>query len=723
MASKFFFFFLACSPLNCFSEEKCEPLIPKLSTYELKNLFAQTCIPSIQKNSYSVTVDLMNPYYSEGVLNTEDGGVVKGEDFYLQAQKIKYTYTSNGGVLVHQIQAEGNILLHYQGRVFVGKKIFFNFVTGQGVIEEGRTLATPFYVSSKKIYVFPNKKYQAIDASLTSCEHVSSSWDIHAKKICVENKYLDAKGVRFRFLDSFSLPLPSFYLNLEKEKQYPLLQYQVLFEKWRPRISFRYQAYSWEEFFLFLRLDYLLPEDAWKNSQWQKGFGGAIETEYFSKDKKSFLLTRNYIANDILIDEPHQKLLYRLQGEGSFLSNNEKTTGYISWDKFSDIKMSGDFDTEDFEVNPRKRNELLIRHKENYLITSLYVHPRLNPFETINQDLPTYKLLPYPLFSKDSKIISDNWLKTSYLNLEYSNDLDGALKDYDSIRLQNYHNIYRNFSLGPVSITPNTGISGIFYSNTPKESSKGIGLFFYGLDAHTEVYKCYDQKKHIIRPYITYQQLFASSNPNSHFIFSLDDGYNNFSELKSGIKNLIYSKENTSTWIIDLYALAFFDQNKIQTVQKLYCSCQWLLPYLDFTADTAYDFEHSTLDHSNFLSRLTVNEDLAFSLEFRYRSKFCWRKSDYTNYFVDITRNQNDLLLSPLSDRRISLLTNIFFRLSPFWACHIQSHHGFYREKMLPFNEFKIDLLTSLSTFWKVTLSFEHTEGGNQWSVSYKLIK
>jgi hypothetical protein len=111
------------------------------------------------------------------------------------------------------------------------------------------------------------------------------------------------------------------------------------------------------------------------------------------------------------------------------------------------------------------------------------------------------------------------------------------------------------------------------------------------------------------------------------------------------------------------------------------------------------------------------------SLEFRYRSKYYWRKADHNSLFFDAKRKEKESLLSPLSDRRNTVLTNIFFRINPYWTCHIQSHHGWHRAKEKGYNEYKIDVSRIISTSWKLYISYQHTQTDDRFNLSLSLMK
>ncbi len=110
----------------------------------------------------------------------------------------------------------------------------------------------------------------------------------------------------------------------------------------------------------------------------------------------------------------------------------------------------------------------------------------------------------------------------------------------------------------------------------------------------------------------------------------------------------------------------FSDPTIPQFIPRLYLWLEWRLPSVYLSFHNAWNFRNQVLDFSNARCRWTINENIALSLETRYRSQYDWRKADHENFILDVTRSESQLLSSPLSDRRLTLLTDLFVRLSPF---------------------------------------------------------
>jgi hypothetical protein len=660
--------------------------------------------------SGGIELNLRNPSLQEGVLSTNEGGVITGEDLRIQAEEIRYSG--------QKIEASGNLLIQYKGRAYVGKKLEYDVPSKTGTIEEGKTFSSMWYVVADKIFMQSDGSYKADGVSITTCENSDSSWDIHAKKIEGKKKDLiHAKKVRFRLFKMPTLWLPSFHVNLKKFRE-PILRYSVNWDKGSgPRASVRYQLYSWEDFALYGRVDWRM----------KRGFGGAIETEYVPSHERTSFVTRSYLATDTLENAPTDfERRYRVEGLFKHASSSLQTHTTLSWDKYSDVRMPQDFRSDDFELGPPKRTLFYLHHQEKNLTTYLKVRPRVNPFESIKQDLPTLFLSLRPTEIGQSGIFFDHFSKASYIDFAYSNELTESLGGFRSIRLELRDAIYRPVRMGPLIATPLAGFLGIFYSDSPESTSKAVASFAYGGRLYAEGVRRFDRHKHIVQPYAEYMGLTRPTTPpDQHYIFTIADGYDRLNQIRGGVRQLLFHpSEIEPIFTSDLYANAFMTDRTIpQWIPKTYLLFTWKAERFHFTSHTCWNFENKTLDFCNNRALVTVTDDLAFTLEARYRSRFDFRKADHENFILDVTRSEEDLLSSPLSDKRLALLTHLFYRPSPFWEIHFRSHHAFLRPEEPPYNEFKFDLFTYIASAWKVRLTYTHTEKDDRVTAGINLIK
>lgn len=662
-----------------------------------------------------VTVDLQKPTFKDGVLTTDKGGVIYGPDLRIQAKHIRYLNKGKN----HKIEGKGDLLVQYKGRAYLGEEVVFDLSKKTGIVHEGKTYASPWYIGGNEIELKADGSYHVQNATLTTSDERDANWDLFASQVDVqEREIFTAHNIRFRLFQVPTLWLPYFKLNLKKSSE-PIFRYFMNWDKGQgPRISGRYQIYSNESLALYLRGDYRL----------RKGAGGALETIYQPPHGRTRFITKSFVASDFLQNNPVKKRRFRLQGEFHATSKRGKTHADITWDRYSDILMPQDFKSEDFEVNTALKTELNINHKERDLITILNVRPRMNSFQTIKQNLPNFFLTMRPLKLGKTGIISKNYLKLSYLDFKYSKELVQSLQNFDSSRLETRQEAYRPFRLGPIIFTPKIGTIGVFYGENPEEHSRGLGALLYEGLIQTYLHRYYADFKHVFRPYISYKGMSSPTiDVDQHFIFSIQDGIERLNQLTGGIETFLFAKNQESIeprFTANLYAQGFFTTKKIpQFIPKLYLKMAWNYPIFSIFTTSAWNFRHQTLDYTNIHAKWTLNQNVAFNIEGRYRSRFDWRKADRENFILDVSRSESELLLSPLSDRRITLLTDCFFRFNPFWSCHVQSHQGWYRLNETPYNEFKIDLSTIITSNWRLQLIYTHTQEDDRVAAAISLIK
>ena len=665
-------------------------------------------------------VDLKNPNFTNGILTTHEGGVIKNSDMRIQAKTIQYIKRPEDGTPVHKIEAEGSLMMVYKDMVFVGDELEYDFITKTGVIYNGKTFARSWYLRGDKIYLKRDGSYKIENVSITTCENKQSSWDIFVEKVSVENRELmSAKNVHFRLFELPTIWIPSFKLNIKKIFKKPIIQYKIDWKNLlkKPGGYIRYNAYSWKDLALFLRFDY----------RYKLNFGGAIETEYFPSHKRTSLLTSSYIGKDMIPNDPTIKMRYRYQGEYKHKSVNGRTSAFITWDKYSDLRMPNDFKSDDFEMSVAKKTEILWRHQKNDFITTAHAQARINSFETINQDLPTIYVNIRPMSFAKTGIIFSNWAKFSYLDYVYSKDISG-LNNLVSMRGEIHNELYKPIRLSGVTITPKIGFTGIYYHSSPDKDPKAIASFLYGGRIQTDLFRYYDKHKHIIEPYAEYRGITSPQiTPEEHYIFSIDDGYNSINMVRVGILNRFFTFRKYKvkpTFEADIYTNLFLkDLQSHLIAPKGYLNLTWNLSSLFLFSENGWNFNNQSFDFSNARLGWTVNENIAVAVEIRYRSKYEWRKADRDNYIMNVSRPEDNMLTTPLSDKRCTFLTHLFVRINPYWACHFQSFHGWNRNNEAPYNEFKIDFDTLLSSSWKVRLSFSHTELENSFSFTCFLIK
>lgn len=683
--------------------------------------------------SQDLKVDLRNPSFSDGVLSTECGGVLSGPDIRIQAERIFYTKKTIDGEELNEVIAEGCLLLELGEYVFTGDRLEYDFNSKTGVIFNGRTMVEPWFFGGEYVYLQAGSCYHLFNAFATTSPGETPDWSISAEEATLSNAtFLTAKNVKFSL---FQLPVfwvPSLNTDLDTIFDSPI-RYSV---KWGSRQGHRfgmvYELFSWNRWKTFLRLDYRI----------KRGLGGGFETYYSSPDRRTTLETINYVARDSSIIHPGQRFRYRFQGIGNSLLMDDKISVHLSYDKISDIDMPTDYNDRGLELDTAGRTELLVRRGEEGWISNFITRVRINNFQTLKQELPTFETNLRPFTLWNSGIISENMFKVSYLDFVYGNN-QLFHHDYRSSRIELAPLLYRHFKLGHINVTPEMGGIAIAYGNSPGSSSKYLALGKFGCNLNIDIWRHYDQFKHVITPFIQYDYYTSPTvSPNSryifdpeegrsrlemmhgsHYIFDIEDGWARLDMMQFGVEQSLYRKQENGLISRPLYAIlyanAFFDTHTFpQAIPKVYADVVFnSFSFLQHTLSTAWNFNQNLLDYYNVRCEWTVNEDIAIAAEYRHRSAFDWRKADRTNFILDSFRTVQELRRSQVSDRRDTLLFHIFWRFHPCWAFQFESRHGWNREKQPNYNEFEIDLLGTLPSALNFKLSYQHREDDDRLSV------
>lgn len=684
----------------CFSEENPTNPLPLANAFE--EIFKQ-----------GVVVDLRSPLLKNGVLSTNKGGVVTAPGIRIQAKNI--TYTKNASSF--KVEAYEDLMVEYGDRVFIGKHIEYDFNLNSGTITEGTTSIDPWFIGGALVRLKPNGEYQIEDGYITTCENIDSEWQVSAKNVLVpkDNK-ITANNIQVRFLNLPLFWLPSFKGNIKKFLRAPV-RWQVHWGGARgTRLTMRYRFLSKKQLNAYMRIDYRLS----------RGFGMGIETNYLSKSQKTSFLTRNYLAYDISSSDPKKHRRYRFEGQYNKSFQDDRTSLDIKYDKLSDSEMPSDFDDSDFHLETAQRTEFLLRRREDPWILSLITRARINSFQSLRQETPTLEWRIKPFNIAETGILSDNNFKASYLSFEHAKHIDRS-RNFESSRFQSQNFLYRPFKSKYGTFTPKAGIICSYYDKSPLDTPSGTLLSITGGEINVPLHQTRGKKKHIITPYLTYDYYKNfKNNVEEHYIFDFDDSWSSLNMMRLGFKNSLYEKKEHEIHPVldlDIYANAFFQTKTFpRKIPKIYADLSFSkFQNLAFKADGAWNFDQKKVDRYNLLARWTKNEDFALSAEYRSREAFDWRKADKQNFFLESFRNENVLANSTLSDKRATVLGNLYCRLSHNLVAHIQSRHGYKRADAPKYNEFQLDILTSIRCGWRLKLSFQNTESDNRVSFHVRL--
>lgn len=671
--------------------------------YSFGNLKAQELT---QPHDNEVIVEFREPTYSEGILTTEKGGVIRSQNIRIQARNIRYDKKT--------ILAEEDLILEFGNYIIVGDRLEYNFEEKNGKVFNARSSIEPWNFGGEIIELNPDQSIRIINGFFTTSDIIPSEWAITVVEATInQEKDICAKHIKFRYVNFPFFWIPRYKTNLNTIYDSPI-KYRVRFGgEQGPRLGLIYEAISWQRFKLFLRLDYRL----------KRGLGGGIETYYRSADHKTEYHGINYIARDSSVTNPHEKVRYRFEGVFRSKVLDDKVFIEMSYDKLSDKDMPTDYYDKSLEIETAESTQIRIWRQEEHWITNFFTKLRINNFQTINQELPSLTFTIHPFTIGDSGIIIQNYFKGSYLDFKYANNLCNV-QDYNSTRFEYRAFLYRPFHLPFCNFIPEIGAVNIFYGNSPQENAKWTSLALFGFEGNIPLHKNLQSSKHILEPYLKYTLLtFPTTPPHKHYIFDIQDGLFRLNTSRFGIRNSFYKKIGDGSisrfFYLDLYGYAFFKTKTLPiTIPKIYADMKiQSLSILQHYIETAWDFRNNILDHFNFRTEWTASDNLALSAEYRYRDQYDWRKAEKFNFILESFVSQKKLLHSNLSDKRNTLLFNIYYRFRPNWAFECESRQGWNRRHEPSYNEYEFDLITTIYTAWNVRFSFQHKEDDNRFAI------
>ncbi|MDN3508042.1 MAG: hypothetical protein P0S94_03890, partial [Simkaniaceae bacterium] len=478
------------------------------------------------------SIQLNDPEYSGGIIRTQEGGVVKGGGVRIQAQKIDYKKKVEDGELVRTVVAEGDLVVDYHGRIFVGQRLEYDFVTGKGTIENAVASVGAWFVGGDKITLNDDGSVQVFNAYITASTNKQREWDIYSSMMKIDKESeISSRGVQVRVARAPVFWIPAFRANLKTISDHPV-RYSLSWDRGQgPQLSMRYRLYSWEDFNLYGRFDY----------RWKRGPGGAIEADYASPDGRTKLKSKNFYAYDTFWndnDPNKREKRFRLQGIYHSETVSKNTTFDLTYDKISDRNMPGDFRSDEFELNTAMRTQVALKHNTQHYMAGVNVRPRINYFQGFKQELPTIHMATKPFVFPKTGAILDNRLRLSFLDYDYSSEVQGLIPDFSSMRGQIHEELYRPFNLNGLIITPFAGFDGIVYSNSPNEESITQAIFAYGARGYATFAHTFNQGTHTITPYAEYKGLSRPiHDEDEYFIFGIGDGFHRLNLLRFGVKN------------------------------------------------------------------------------------------------------------------------------------------------------------------------------------------
>lgn len=661
--------------------------------------------------SQPLNVQLQSPVYQNGVTSTEQGGIISGNDLFIQAKKMKHIQRQDGDKFIRRIEAEEDLLFRFKNRVYIGRRLEFDLDSQTAIVYDVLTDSGPWFLGGSKLFLKPDGSGIIYDCYMTTDESEKTDWTIQAKEVYLsKNNTIKAQNVRFTLFKKPIFWLPNLTKDLNKESSSPL-RYRVNYQSKALRLGISYTFETGQNWENRLLLDIST----------KRGLAGGFVTEYKNPNHKEAFNTFNYYAHDIATNDSDRMHRYRFQGKYTNSYFEDKVGFRAGYDRLSDSNFAGDFTHRGLDSGRAGPTEAQFTRTEPNWISSLNTKVRINDFQTVKQQLPLFQFNARPIQLGQSNWVLDNRLNAGYLHYLYANQTPDV-HNFHSSRAEVKQKLYRAYPAGPFSITPSLGYRAIGYGNSPQNDSRLLAQGVLGLECHTRFIRHGSWAKSAVEPYAQYEYFTKPSvKPPNHYLFDLQDGLYLQNTLRFGARNFIFMPQSQVN--IDLYSRVFFDTPKIGThVPTIFLDGAWkATPYSTYDIKTGWDTQRHNLDHFNARANLTVSQDVAFALEYRHRNAWSWRKVDRENFMIDGFRAQEELRHSQLSDRRNAFLTHLFFRLTPSISTEFVTRHGWRRHNAKPYTECEVNVGTLFRGMVKLTFTFRHRATGNDYGFDFSL--
>ena len=652
-------------------------------------------------------VSLYSPSYFNGTVSTDFGGIITAKELRIQASNIFYNPQGLPDS-AFEIEASKDLIFDLNREVLVADHLIYSLKSNYGQASNICFKFGPWFVKGQRLIMQTKPKYTIWGGSITTSESANPRWKLSTKKITIDGNILTATDIKICFLNSYFTLMPRLVLDLDSIFSSPIRCRFKWGGKQGPRFGISYQVYSSKVWQALLRLDYRLT----------RGPGAGFELSYQSIDKKTNFQSINYVSKDSSLIHLHEKLRYRFKGilNTSFEDN---TYLLLSYDKLSDIDMPQSYDDKDFQFESSEKTQLFIKHQHENIKSSLYFRLRVNSFQTVKEELPTLFVTAKPIKLESYGAIFENFARLSYLDYKYSDNYY-EIDDYSSSRFEYSAQVYRPFNFYPINITPEFGSKLLCYGNTPDKTAQISVVGIFKLYANTQIYKAYQEKKHIVQPYLEYLHYqMPRSDIDNRYIFDINDGILSLNQLKLGISNQVYTNQKClarQRLNLDIFANIFFNQHhKLPFLPKIYASCTYLpTANIRHKLDIAWDFIHGQLDHLNLSQEFTVSSKFAIAFEYRHRSPWSWRKVDQESFFLEAYRTNKELYQSSVSDKRNTFLAHFYYKIEPNLSCEFISRSGWNRSSEPSYFEYELNFYTKIESAWNLQLSLQHQETENR---------
>ncbi|MDF2577200.1 MAG: hypothetical protein K0S74_684 [Chlamydiales bacterium] len=677
-------------------------------TFNSISLYAAS-LSNLPFSKEDIDANINSPTFVNGKITTTEGGHlhIPSIDLRIQAKHIEYgKESSESHTQDIVVRAEKQIVLEYQGRMFIAEKLEYNLTQQTGVLYNARTISSDWLIKGEKITLYADKSYVIEQASLTTTPSDPAEWRIEAKNVRVDaQQQAHVNGISVYAFQGHLFSKQFTILNLAEGNYLPL-QIKVS----RRGVRFRYRLYSKNGWNNIAYLDY----------RYRAGLGAGLNVRYQNRANNTKFYGQNYVARGKTSEKKKTHTRYRFAGSYRKESLDRNWLIEGSYDRLSDPGIISNFKLDTFNEEKQGRTQIFAQRKENPWMITFLSRVKVNSFENVKQELPTIHADLRPIQLGNSGIFTHNHLSASFLDYKYNH----KLRNHSSKQFQNYHSgrfsfdnrFYAPLSVSTINITPFAGFNTTAYTDSPQKKHRSITTGILGVNASLPLHKHYEVFKHVTEPYIEYEyRTKPQHNYTKIHIFDMHDMRYKHNMLRWGVRNHFYSHDSSEAdplMFVDLYAHSSMRKQKNHKhTPNIHGQIIWNpTKTVSYHLNTAWNTKHHNWNHCNLGLDYTYNENLALGAEIRHRKKYSWRKLDSSNYSLESTYDEFALRNSRHADPRNTFLTKLYYRIAPDCKALFETQHGWRRPGESKYYRYQLGLETQLESKLKLKIIFQHTK-------------
>ncbi|MBS0622370.1 MAG: LPS-assembly protein LptD, partial [Verrucomicrobia bacterium] len=425
-----------------------------------------------------LTVDLANPVFKEGILTTDEGGVIQAQGMRLQARHVRYFSKTVEGEKISYVEAWGDLCFERGDDIFTGEFLEFDFSTGQGSLKQGRGSFGLWYGGGDLVYLCQDGSYTIDNGFVTTCEDPKNDWALKAKKVRITPcGYLNAHNVTIWLGKTLIFWLPNFQTDLHSLRDSPIEYRNEVGGGEATRVGVRYRFFSKQDLRAYLRAEYLLL----------RGPAMGIETEYEPSNSSTRAYTQSYIARDHSLADPNERLRWRMAGHYEGCPLKHRTTqARFDYDWLSDPELASDYRLDDFNLHTARQTQLELIQQTPDLTFNSFVRARVNTFQTINQELPTFSASSRPKLFGRTGIIAGTRASVGYQDFVFARP--SKEKGFHSSRLFLNERLYRPFYLGSLACLPELQATAIYYNQSQQHDAQLLASCEGNFETHFRLF-------------------------------------------------------------------------------------------------------------------------------------------------------------------------------------------------------------------------------------------